>query len=205
VRRLLAVIGALSLLALAALAVLGYQLLRKGLSARDQPTPAETVLARRMRSWAIPQAMRGRTNPVASSPEVLARARAHFADHCASCHGNDGRGQTTLGRGLYPKAPDMTLAATQGLSDGELFAIIENGVRLTGMPAWGQPGPEDDAETWELVQFIRHLPRLTPEEVAEMESLNPKSRSELEEEESIRKFLAGEEPPPTGKDEGHKH
>ena len=86
----------------------------------------------------------------------------------------------------------MTVAATQSLADGELFAIIENGIRLTGMPAWGSPGPEDDAESWELVHLIRQLPKLTPEEIAEMETQNPRSRREFEEEETIRKFLAGE-------------
>jgi hypothetical protein len=90
----------------------------------------------------------------------------------------------------------MTLPASQGLSDGELFAVIENGVRLTGMPAWGRPGPEDDQETWELVHFIRHLPKLTAEELALMESLNPRSPKQIEEEEAIRRFLAGEDPPP---------
>lgn len=204
-RRLLATIGALSLLALAALGVVGYQITRRGISARDEPTWAEAVVARQMRSLAIPRATRGLANPVAPTPAVLARARAHFADHCASCHGNDGRGKTALGSGLYPKAPDMTLPATQSLTDGELFAIIENGVRLTGMPAWGQPGPDDDAETWELVRLIRHLPMLAPEEVAEMESLNPMSRKQFEEEESVRKFLAGEEVPPAGQADPHKH
>jgi hypothetical protein len=100
-----------------------------------------------------------------------------------------------MGRNLYPKVPDMTLARTAGLSDGELFSIIENGVRLTGMPAWGSPGPEDDAETWELVQFIRHLPRVTTDELEEMKSMNPKTRGDLEEDEAIRKFLEGGEAP----------
>jgi hypothetical protein len=86
----------------------------------------------------------------------------------------------------------MTLSDTQRLTDGELFVIIEDGVRLTGMPAWGSPGPEDDAETWGLVHFIRHLPRLAPDELEEMKALNPKTRKELEEEEEIRRFLSGE-------------
>ena len=105
---------------------------------------------------------------------------------------------------LYPKAPDMTLPETQELSDGELFAIIENGVRLTGMPGWGSPQPEDDAQTWELVHFIRRLPRITPEELEEMRGLNPKSRKELDEEEAIRRFLSGQQtsPPPDG---AHRH
>jgi mono/diheme cytochrome c family protein len=186
-------LAGLVLALLAAVAGAAFVVVRHGVSARDEPTRVEIVLARLMRRLAIPERARARTNPVPPTPDALSRARAHFADHCASCHGNDGRGGTALGRGLYPRAPDMTLPRTQGLSDGELYAIIDNGVRLTGMPAWGSPGPEDDAETWELVHFIRRLPSLTPAEIEEMKDLNPKTRRELEEEEQIRRFLSGED------------
>jgi mono/diheme cytochrome c family protein len=162
VRRLLVAIGALAVLALLVAAPLVLRLREHGISARDEPTAVEAAVARSLRSWAIPARLRDARNPIEPSADALGRARAHFADHCASCHGNDGRGKTKLGQGLYPKAPDMTLPATQSLSDGELFAIIENGVRFTGMPGWGEPGPEDDPETWELVHFIRRLQHLTP-------------------------------------------
>jgi hypothetical protein len=99
----------------------------------------------------------------------------------------------------------MTLPATQELSDGELFWIIENGVRLTGMPAWGDPGAEGGEESWELVHFIRRLPALTAEEIAEMERHNPVSRAELEEEEEIGRFLAGEEGKEAEAPEPHRH
>ena len=92
---------------------------------------------------------------------------------------------------MYPPAPDMRAAATQNFSDGELFSIIENGIRLTGMPAWG--GSDRDAEdSWKLVHFIRHLPALTVEERHEMEKLNPKGPDERKEEEDEEKFLKGE-------------
>lgn len=162
-----------------------------GVSARDQPTALEVVGARVLRGLATPRRLRGAVNPVPVSAEALGRARAHFADHCAGCHGNDGAGQTVMGQNLYPKAPDMRLAPTQSLRDGELFAIIRNGVRLTGMPAWGDGSPESDRETWELVHFIRHLPRLSPEEMKEMEGLNPKSPAEFEEARRIEDFLRG--------------
>jgi len=204
-RKLLVVLGALAVFGLLASGALVLHIRQHGISCRDEPTPVEAIAARRLRSWAIPVRLRAAPNPVAPSDAVFARARAHFADHCASCHGNDGRGRTRLGQGLYPKAPDMTLPETQSLSDGELFAIIENGVRLTGMPAWGQPGPEDDQETWELVHFIRRLKQLTPDELAEMESLNPKSRKDLEEEDAIRKFLAGEGAKPSAGSKTHEH
>ena len=195
---------AVGLVAAAAWAVV---LLRHGLSARDEPTAVEAFVARRLRHLAVPRAAREAKNPLRFATDVLARARAHFADHCASCHGNDGRGRTKLGQGLYPRAPDMTLAATQSLSDGEIFFVIENGVRLTGMPAWGEAGANDDAETWELVHFIRHLPRVTPEELDEMEELNPRSREALRVGDEIRRFLEGEAAaaPATEAGGGHRH
>ena len=72
----------------------------------------------------------------------------------------------------------MRTGSTQSLSDGELFHIIENGVRLTGMPAWGTGSPESERASWTLVQFIRHLPALTTTELSEMERLNPKGPDE---------------------------
>ena len=83
---------------------------------------------------------------------------------------------------MYPKPPDMRLAATQNLTDGELYYIIENGVRLSGMPAWGDPRFIDqDDDTWKIVLFIRHLPNLTPEDLQDMKDYNPKGKMEEEE------------------------
>jgi hypothetical protein len=87
----------------------------------------------------------------------------------------------------------MRAAPTQELSDGELFSIIENGMRLTGMPAWGTGTPEGERASWALVHFIRRLPKLTEEEITRMEALNPKTAEAWREEEEIRRFLAGED------------
>jgi mono/diheme cytochrome c family protein len=157
--------------------------------ARQAPSPVEATLARFIRRWSLPSGAGGSKNPFASSPEVLQEASRHFADHCASCHGNDGSGNTELGRNLYPPAPDMRLPATQELSDGELYYIIHNGVRWTGMPAWGETG--DDPDSWKLAQFIRHLPKVTADEVHEMERFNPKNEAEHEEEKQEEDFLRG--------------
>jgi mono/diheme cytochrome c family protein len=154
----------------------------RGVSAKGQPTAAEQFLARRVRDMAIARHAKDLKNPVQSSPEAIGEGREHFADHCALCHGNDGRGNTEVGRGLWPKPPDMRLAATQNLTDGELFWIIENGVRFTGMPAWSHAENEGEASSWHLVHFIRQLPKLTAEEIKEMEALNPKSPGEGEQE-----------------------
>jgi mono/diheme cytochrome c family protein len=169
----------------------------RGISAKADPGRIETAVARTMRRLAIPRDARDRRNPVTLTPDVLAEGMAHYADHCASCHANDGSGDTQVGRGLYPKSPDMRSADTQNLSDGELFYIIENGVRLTGMPAWSTGTPEGEESSWHLVHFIRHLPKLTAEEIERMAALNPTSREQLRQEEEERKFLEGSEPAPT--------
>jgi mono/diheme cytochrome c family protein len=169
-------------------------MIRHGLSARQQPTVAEEMIARGMRRLATPSAARGLRNPIALTDAVLADGRAHWADHCASCHANDGSGDTEMGRNLYPKVPDMRQRRTQNLTDGELFSIIKNGVRLTGMPAWGDPSGRDDAATWTLVHFIRHLPKITPKELDEMKGMNPISPMEMKERQEEEKFLKGGRP-----------
>jgi mono/diheme cytochrome c family protein len=185
--------------AFGATALLGAVFLHGGMSARAEPSATEARLARALRSWAIRSDARDAKNPIPGSPSALAAGLAHFADHCAICHANDGSGQTAIGRNLYPRAPDMRKAATQGLTDGELFYIIENGVRLTGMPAWGGPGTAEGS--WHLVHFIRHLPRLTDEEKARMEALNPKSPEAWRALEDEERFLRGEEP--AAREPGH--
>jgi mono/diheme cytochrome c family protein len=168
--------------------VYGVSVIRHGFSARDQPSRSEALVARTVRSLAIPSGAKNQQNPLVANPDNLAEARAHFADHCAICHANNGSGNTEIGRHLYPKAPDMRLPATQTLPDGELYYTINNGIRLTGMPSWGQAG-ENDEESWKLVHFIRHLPQLTPAEEHEMESLNPKGPGERQEEQEEAQFL----------------
>lgn len=167
----------------------------RGVSAKPEPSDVEKRIALFMRGWLTPSTYKGLKNPVSDTEENFVAAREHFADHCASCHGNDGGGNTEIGRALYPKAPDMRLPRTQELSDGEIFYFIENGVRLTGMPAWGNGTPEGERSSWQLVNFIRRLPKLNADDLAEMEKFNPTSRAELEEEKRIEDFLNGGEPP----------
>jgi len=188
IERVLAAVGVLALLLLTIGAVATGIAIRRGFSAREQPSALEAWAARAVREASIPSRARTLRNPLEAGPDVLAAARAHWADHCATCHANDGGGQTPLGGNMFPKPPDMRRSPSQDLTDGELYWIIKNGIRLTGMPAWGDPG-DDDRDTWGLVTFIRHLPSLTAQEVEEMKRLNPKSAHELEEERQEEEFL----------------
>lgn len=163
----------------------------RGISAKVQPGRFETAVARTMRSLAVPRKARDMRNPVEKSADVIKQGMAHYADHCAACHANDGSGETEMGLGLYPKPPDMRLPATQSLTDGELFYIIENGVRLTGMPAWSTGTEEGKHSTWHLVHFIRELPQLRSEQIEEMKGLNPRSPEEIRQQIEEEKFLQG--------------
>jgi mono/diheme cytochrome c family protein len=175
---------------IAGAAACGWVMIRRGFSARDNPSAIEAYLARTARSLSIPASERDAKNPFAPTAEVLSEARVHFADHCAICLGNDGSGKTQIGQNLYPKAPDMRLPDTQNVTDGELYDTIHNGIRLAEMPALSTDQKDD--ESWKLVSFIRDLARLTPAEAREMEALNPKGPVEKEEEQEEEQFLNGE-------------
>jgi len=171
--------------------LVGVYFVTAGVSARPQPGALETSIARTVRNLAIGWHAGHEPNPVPNTEDAIAEGRAHFADHCASCHANDGSGDTEMGRGLYPRAPDMRLGPTQSLEDHELFYVIENGIRLTGMPAWGTGTKAGEEESWRLVRFIRHLPHITPEEIEQMEGLNPKSPEQIRQQIEEEKFLEG--------------
>ena len=179
---------------------------RQGIATRTPPTAIEATVARAARKAMIPASARTRQNPEIATETTLREGLEHWSDHCATCHGNDGSGLTEIGQGLYPRAPDMRQSATQTLTDGELFYIIENGVKLTGMPAWGNRTREGEAASWHLVQFIRHLPKLSDAELVEMEDLNPRGVAEWRALEEERRFLSGQAPkPPAAPAAPHKH
>jgi predicted CXXCH cytochrome family protein len=154
----------------AAVLVIGGLLIRPGFSARDEPSLPERFIARLVRNLFIPRREANQTNPRPTGGAIMQEARDTFLARCALCHGFDGKGQTAVGRNLYPKPPDLTGARTQSLSDGQLHYIIRNGVRLTGMPAWGNPHDQQDDESWKLVLFIRSLRRLTAPEIAQQQA-----------------------------------
>jgi mono/diheme cytochrome c family protein len=145
----------------------GYWLSGRGFSAKEQPSNVEEFLAKRVRALAMPADAKARANPLPLSVENLKAARSHWAEHCAACHALDGSGEADLGKNMYPKAPDMRQPGTQQLSDGEIFYIIQNGIRFTGMPAWASEHSDEDS--WRLVHWIRHIPRLTSDEMQEMQ------------------------------------
>ncbi|HVZ19038.1 MAG TPA: c-type cytochrome, partial [Terriglobales bacterium] len=179
--------------------------LRRGFSARSEPTAVETFLARTTRRLATPGWADELANPQPVTEDNIREGLEHFADHCAICHGNNGSGDMDFGRGMYPHPPDLRQPQTQQLKDGEIYYIIQNGIRLTGMPAFGKDDRRDEVGSWNLVLFIRHLPKLTPSEEAEMERLNPKTPEEWRQIQETEEFLGGSEQEPKSGAQAQPH
>lgn len=101
------------------------------------------------------------SNPF-TKPEDIRAGLAHFKENCLDCHGAPGVEESEFGQGLNPPAPDLTLPAVQRMRDGELYWVVANGIRMTGMPAFSPTHKPD--EIWKMVAFVRHMPEITKEE-----------------------------------------
>jgi len=78
-----------------------------------------------------------------------------YTMRCTMCHGEDGRTLSPMGRWMYPRAADLNSPEVQSYSDEELFWVVRNGIRLSGMPAFGRL--ETDDHIWNMVDYIRTL------------------------------------------------
>ena len=137
-------------------AMLGAML--QGCTSDNHPSQEETSLANAAKDVAIPLEAGKKNNPLPETDEVVSQGQEVFLASCAQCHGADGRGDTSIGRNMAPPAMDLSSTHVQHWSDAELFWIIENGVRLTGMPAWKSSISDND--TWKLARFIHNVSRL---------------------------------------------
>jgi mono/diheme cytochrome c family protein len=131
-------------------------------SANVPPSALEKRLAAVALDRSVARRAPKESNPMTSSPEALRGGMEHYKEMCVFCHGAPGVDASEAGEGLNPPAPDLTLTKVQKRTDGELFWILQNGIRMSGMPAFGPT--HKDEEIWKLVAFLRHLPALTAEE-----------------------------------------
>ena len=132
--------------------------LLQGCTADKHPSREETSVANAAKDVVIPLEAGKKQNPLPETDEVLSQGQQVFLGSCALCHGPAGRGETSIGRSMDPPAMDLHSSHVQHWSDAELFWIIQNGVRLTGMPSWKSSISEND--TWKLARFIHNLPRI---------------------------------------------
>jgi mono/diheme cytochrome c family protein len=98
--------------------------------------------------------------PSLDDSSLVATGFEHYNEMCVTCHGAPGKEPDELAQGLNPSAPDLA-QSTIDLSPGEMFLIVKNGIKMTGMPAWGQT--HFDSAIWAIVAFLQRLQTLTPE------------------------------------------
>jgi mono/diheme cytochrome c family protein len=107
----------------------------------------------------------GITPPVGLGDEAkVVMGTEHFADHCAICHGAPGAPKGDIADGLYPPPPDLAVTSKR-YTGAELFWIVKHGIKMTGMPAWGD---HTDDELWATVAFIEKLPGMSEQDYAKL-------------------------------------
>jgi mono/diheme cytochrome c family protein len=133
-----------------------YMAMSFSVSALQQPGRMETSVATRVRDWSISRAAR---RPLPAAPEQneenISKGSAIYGMACATCHGQDGRNPTPIGKSMYPRVPDLSSPDIQRMSDQELFWVVKNGVRLSGMPGFAKL--EDDGQIWCVVFYVHSL------------------------------------------------
>jgi mono/diheme cytochrome c family protein len=141
----------------ALLAVTGaYFVTHASISALPDPGPVEKSLAMKAKDWYISRAARAQLPPqTASSADSISKGKALFGMECVTCHGQDGLSPSAIGRSMYPRVPDLGSSEVQEMSDRELFWVVKNGIRLSGMPGFAHIN--SDQEIWHLAHFVRSL------------------------------------------------
>ena len=167
IRKLVYAWAAVTLLGVIAIVVAGVVLWSHGFSSRPEPSNMEASIAMKAYDSSTPGRYKKMQNPLGAQDVNLIESGGHYEEHCAVCHGDDGSGTPKFHGIMYPRPTDLRSEETQEMSDGELYWVIKNGVRWSGMPAFGKTG-DNDEHAWKMVAYVRHLPKLTPAELQEV-------------------------------------
>jgi mono/diheme cytochrome c family protein len=121
----------------------------------------------KVRERSISTHSKGIVVPPLNNPKLIEAGFRNYHEMCRLCHGAPGYSQTEIARGLYPSPPDLTKEeSVKGRKDAQFYWIIQNGIKMTGMPAFGST--HEEQELWGIVAFLRRLPGLKPEEYRAM-------------------------------------
>jgi mono/diheme cytochrome c family protein len=145
------------------------------MAANQTPSALEKEIGETLYEHSMEKRAKDEKNPYSADDEqALAEGLDHYRENCVICHGAPGVPTSEIGKGLNPPAPMLDIEDVREMSDGQIYWTVENGIRMTGMPAFGPTHSRD--EIWKIVAFVRNLPQLT---AAQKEAL----RSSVEEEE----------------------
>jgi mono/diheme cytochrome c family protein len=132
------------------------------------PSEIETRMARFVLDRSVARRAPKIPSPLKADAQIRRDGLEHYKAMCLVCHGGPGIDASEIAEGLNPPAPDLTLGRVQKRTDGEIFWIVQNGIRMTGMPAFGTT--HKDEEIWKIVAFVRRLPALSPDEEKELKT-----------------------------------
>lgn len=127
----------------------------------------DNSVARQSRGIAVPRDL--------NDPKRIAAGAGLYQEMCTGCHLGPGLEKSEMSQGLYPAAPEF--ARGDDLSPAEQFWTIKHGVKLSAMPAWGKT--HSDELIWDMVAFIRQLPKVTPEQYKTAVASAPESHEEM--------------------------
>ena len=155
--------AAVAFIGVVVISIVGLVMWSHGFNSRAEPSKLEENVSMTLHDSSIPDKYEKMKNPLAAGSINLVDAGSHYEEHCAVCHGDTGDGQTKFIGIMYPRPTNLLSDDTREMSDGELYFVIKQGIRFSGMPAFGKPG-DDDERAWKMVAYVRHLPQLTPAE-----------------------------------------
>jgi mono/diheme cytochrome c family protein len=156
---LLATLPSLALVAVATVAVM-YTGAFNVATAWQDPAPLRWVLVT-TRESSIERRAQAVQAPIANAAARIDDGFRSYREMCVICHGSPGGERSPLARGLNPKPPDLSKIGHR-MSAAKLFWVIKNGIRMSGMPAWGPS--HSDTELWDIVAFVRALPNMSATE-----------------------------------------
>lgn len=170
-------------------------------AATNSPSKLEAKVASFALNRAIQKRAPAKANPF-TKPEDVREGLAHYKENCVDCHGAPGVEESEFGMGLNPPAPDLTLPAIQRMRDGEIYWVVANGIRMTGMPAFSPTHQEK--EIWKIVAFVRHMPEITNEEQRILRAGRGEEAGHHEAAEDGGKAEGKEEPKAAGEEKGEQ-
>lgn len=130
-------------------------------AASEPHWPATTWVLETARTRSIQTHAAGLSASVGYDEQAkLVGAVGHFSEHCAVCHGGPASRRGELADGMYPQPPDLTNVASRH-TPGELFWILKNGIKMSGMPSMANDG---DAMLWSTVALLQKLPGMSADE-----------------------------------------
>lgn len=136
------------------------------------PAPVNWALIHVREASIMRHAVEPAPMPLDDPALVQEGARAYQGLGCQSCHGGLGARPARFSQGLNPQ-PNLK-AVIGGITPPELFWVLKNGIKMTGMPSFGSGSdPTPDAELWKVVAFLKHVPSLSSDDLAKWITVHP--------------------------------